>query len=116
MKSKFFISVLLVIVFCVLATGSSENEEDSSLHVGDRVVIEDASFAAISEDAFDQLTDFCVAKDQIGVMNMMEYGAVRSVSPGTTGKLIKSHFTYREVRLDDDMRVWCIATEFVKAK
>lgn len=121
---KTLISALSAIFFLTLAVGSSEDSSSSysdysyessyssTPDVGGKVRIKNKAFAASSERTFDRMISLINANDEVGITEMLINGQIRVIEPGQTGKLIDIHFTYSEIRFDDDYQTWCVNNEF----
>lgn len=120
---KNIVSGFFVFLFLFLAVGSSEDSSSysgysyessysSAPDIGGKVRIKNKAFAASSERTFDRMITLLNANDEIGITEMLINGQIRVIEPGQTGKLIDIHFTYSEIRFDDDYQTWCVNNEF----
>ena len=79
---------------------------------GDTVYVSQKCIAAVDEDSYSQMTDYCARKDERGLENMEARGLITILPYGTEGTVTKMGFGKIKIRLNDNREYWC-ANEFI---
>lgn len=98
------------IFFLMIALTSFFSCDNNSPNFGDEVVISRTCLGAKSESAAKELGRYLSGQDQIGVLELMYEGKVRSFEPGTRAKYTAHRGGYKIIRSYDDFGEWYLVT------
>lgn len=104
---------ILILLSCAIACGASSN----SVNVGKEGFLLRATAVAVNEQAYDELTDAAVAKDEMGFALMRLNGKLFLIEKKTKVLVINRTFFRSKVRILEGEylgRSGWVATEFVK--
>ena len=105
------IILLVLLSFVLFSCGGSK---DSTFKHGDTVIISQECLVSVGEDDnYEQLTKYCVRKDEVGVKNMVLNCTAKVLKQGETAVVVDMSFGKTKIRLSDGTEVWC-ASEFLK--
>jgi DNA-directed RNA polymerase subunit RPC12/RpoP len=103
----------LIIVVIIAIAAIFAPKDDSTVAVGDNIVISTKTFGAIDEQAFDELNNAIFAKDQRGISELIFYDRIRALDVGTKGIVIKRNIGKARIRLIDGHAYW-VNSDFIK--
>ena len=106
---------LIIVVLLALATLFAPKDFTSGTGgVGDNIVLTKETFGAIDEKAFDELNDVMVAKDNIGLLQLMYDGRVENLKSGTKGLVLKRSMWKTRIRLNNGKTYW-VNTDYIQS-
>ena len=100
-------AIFFIMMIALLPFISCDN---NSPYFGDEVVISRTGLGAKSESAAKELGRYLSGQDQIGVLELMYEGKVRSFEPGTRAKYTAHRGGYKIIRSYDDFGEWYLVT------
>ena len=81
---------------------------------GQNVIVSEQCIGAIDEDSYDEMTRFCVNKDERGLELMESRGLIDILNSGESAVVTKTAFGKVKIRLSsNDREYWC-ADKFLK--
>lgn len=113
------LAVIIVVVAVVLALVCVPSEPTELVSVGDTAVLSvesEAVLLAVTEESFDELVEASVAKDYLGMAELMAIGAVFEVPNHTKVLVIDRAFGKKKVRIlegDEFGRAGWVPYEFL---
>lgn len=105
------IIVVMIAIAAIFMPEGGSNKAVATL--GDDIVISTKTFGAIDEQAFEELNDAMLARDQRGIAELIFYDRVGALDVGTEGKIIKRNFGKARIRLKDGRAFW-VNSDFIK--
>ena len=80
---------------------------------GDVVVVKERCIWALTDDAYERMTEYCNRRDERALENMETIGLVGILEVGDKGTITDLAFDRVKIRLDDNSEVW-VANKFVR--
>lgn len=80
---------------------------------GDVVTIRERCIWALTDDAYEQMTEYCNHKDERSLEIMEKIGLVGIFEVGESGKVVDMAIGRYKILTSDNKEVW-VASEFVK--
>lgn len=106
---------LVIVIVIILAVFFAPKDYTSGTGgIGDNILITTETLGAIDESAFDELNAVMIARDNIGLLQLMYDGKVENIKSGTHGKVLNRSLDKTRIRLNNGKAYW-VNTKFIQS-
>lgn len=106
--------LIIIIVISLAALFAPKDYTSGTGGIGDNIVITTQTLGAIDESAFNELNDAMLARDNIGLLQLMYDGKVENIKSGAQGIVLKRSLDKTRIRLNNGKAYW-VNTKYIKS-